>query len=240
MKEVHLGQTIGPFTTHPITPLICSLIGMVEKKNSTDMHRVTHLSYPKGSSINAFIGPLDAETHYQTFKAAVNLVAKVGCGSLMVKEGFKSAFHNIPMAFTELNLSGVKVEGKCFIDCALPFGVSISCKIFEDVASLIHWIVEKRAGHEFVHYLDDFFTIHRLKMVCSSIMSVFKLVCDQIGMPVSPDKSEGPTQVIEFLGLMIKTIQMVVRIPRDKMQDITLILINIIQKHKATVAELES
>ena len=33
---------------------------------------------------------------------------------------------------------------------------------------------------------------------------------------------------------------MVVRIPRDKMQDITLILISIIRKHKATAAELES
>ena len=48
-------------------------------------------------------------------------------------------------------------------------------------------------------------------MVCSSIMSVFKLVYDQIGMPVSPDKSEGPTQVIEFLGLMIDTKEMIVK-----------------------------
>ena len=51
-------------------------------------------------------------------------------------------------------------------------------------------------------------------------MSVFKLVCDQIGMPVSPDKSEGPTKMIEFLGLIIDTREMVVQIPKDKMQDI--------------------
>ena len=48
-------------------------------------------------------------------------------------------------------------------------------------------------------------------------MSVFKLVCDQIGMLVSLDKSEGPTQVIGFLGLTNDTIQMVVQIPKDKM-----------------------
>ena len=71
-------------------------------------------------------------------------------------------------------------------------------------------------------------------------MSVFKLVCDQIGIPLSPEKSEGPMQVIEFLGLMIDTIEMVMRIHRDKMQDITLILITIIRKCKATAAELES
>ena len=71
-------------------------------------------------------------------------------------------------------------------------------------------------------------------------MSVFKLVGDQKGMPVSPDKSEGPTQIIEFLGLTIDTIHMVVRIPKDKMQDITLILIMKIRKRKAMAAELES
>ena len=249
MKEVHLGRMIGPFASHPITPPICSPVGMVEKKNSSDMHWATHLSYPKGSSINAFIHPADAESHYQTFEAAVNLVAKAGQGAFMAKEDFKSAFRYVPMAFSELNLLGVKVEGKYFIDCALPFGTSISCKIFKDVASLIHWIAEdfkresrgdKRVGLKLVHYLDDFFTVHRLNMVCSNIMSVFKLVCDQIGMPVSPDKSEGPTQIIEFLGLTIDTIQMVVRIPKDKMLDITLISITIIRKRKEMAAELES
>ena len=68
------------------------------------------------------------ETHYQTFEAAVNLIAKVGHGSFMAKEDFKYAFHNIPMAFTELNLLGVKVEGKYFIDCALPLELPFHAK----------------------------------------------------------------------------------------------------------------
>ena len=75
IKEVCLGEMIGPFDSQPITPLICSLVGMVEKKNSSNMHWITHLSYPKDSSINVFIDPDDAETHYQTFETAVNLVA---------------------------------------------------------------------------------------------------------------------------------------------------------------------
>ena len=59
-------------------------------------------------------------------------------------------------------------------------------------------------------------------------------------MPILPDKLEGPTQIIEFLGLTIDTIEMVVRIPKDKMQDIMVILITMIRKRKVTVAELES
>ena len=86
MKEVHLGWMISPFSSQPIIPLICSLVGMVKKKNSSDMRRITHLSYPKDSLINSFIDPADAETHYQTFEAAVNLVAKAGLGSFMQKK----------------------------------------------------------------------------------------------------------------------------------------------------------
>ena len=59
-------------------------------------------------------------------------------------------------------------------------------------------------------------------------MAVFKLVSDQIGMPISPDKLEGPTQIIEFLGLTIDTLDVVERVPKDKMQDVTLILISMI------------
>ena len=152
MKEVCLGRMIGPFDSQPITPLICSPVGMVKKKNSSNMCWITHLSYPKSSSINAFIDPDDAETHYQTFETTANLVAKVDPGEFMVKEDFKSAFQNVRMAFSKLNLLGVEEEGKYFIDCALPFGASISCKIFKDVAFLIHWIAERQEGHKFVHY----------------------------------------------------------------------------------------
>ena len=138
MKEVSLGCVLGPFKVQPICPLICSLVGMVEKKNSTVMCHITHLSHPQGSSINSCIAPEDAETHYQTFEAAVQLVACHAKGAYMAKEDFKSAFRNVPMRYQDMNLLGIKVQGKFFIDCALPFGASISCAIFEDISTLIY------------------------------------------------------------------------------------------------------
>ena len=81
MKEVNLGRMLSPFQVQPIFPLICSPVGMVEKKNSTAMHHITYLSHPQGSSINSFIAPEDAEMHYQSFDAAVHLVASQGKGA---------------------------------------------------------------------------------------------------------------------------------------------------------------
>ena len=75
MKEVNLGCMLGPFEVQPIFLLICSLVGMGQKKNSTAMHHITHLSHPQGFSINSFIEPEDTETHYKMFDVAVQLVA---------------------------------------------------------------------------------------------------------------------------------------------------------------------
>ena len=112
MKEVKLGRMLGPFQVQPNYLLICSPVGMVEKKNCMAMHHITHLSHPQGSSINSFIVPQDAETHYQSFEAAVQLVAHQGKGTYMAKEDFKSAFHNVPMQDQDLNLLGLKVQGQ--------------------------------------------------------------------------------------------------------------------------------
>ena len=37
MKEVHLGCMLGSFPVQPLDPLICSLVGMVEKQDLDEM-----------------------------------------------------------------------------------------------------------------------------------------------------------------------------------------------------------
>ena len=180
------------------------------------MCRITHLSHPKGHSINAYIDPEDTQTHYQSFEADVELVAQAEPGAFMAKEDFKLAFQNISMCFQDLKLLGIKVQGQFFIDSCLPFGVLVSFAVFEDISTLIHWIAERRAGHAMIHYLDDFFIVYKLFYVCGNIMSSFKQVCEEIGMPVSPEKAVGPVQVIQFLGLTIDTILMVVKSSRGQ------------------------
>ena len=204
------------------------------------MRHITHLSHPRGRSINAYINPEDAQTHYQSFEAAVELVAKVGPGSYMAKEDFKSAFCNVPMQFADLHLLGIKVHGQFFIDNSLPFGASVLCAVFKDTATLTHWIAERWSGHAVIHYLDDFFTVHRLAYVCGNIICSFKQVCKEIGMPVSPEKAVGPVQVIQFLGLTIDTTLMVIRVPEDKRADILKILQKMLHKRKATSLDLQS
>ena len=166
MKEVQLGRMLGPFPLQPLDPLICSPVGMVEKKNSTDMCRITHLNYPWGASINSFIDPEDCKANYKTLDMALKLVAKHGQECFKAKEDFKSAFCNVPMCFSDSSLLGIKVQGQFFIDCCLHFSAAISCQVFEKILTLIHWIAQKRAEYAFVHFLDNFSAVHKLSHTC--------------------------------------------------------------------------
>ena len=129
---------------------------------------------------------------------------------------------------------GIKVQGQFFIDCVLPFGVSVLCAIFKNISTLIHCIVEKRAGQKSIYYLDDFFTVNKYAQVCDQTMNVLKQVCKEIQMPIAPEKSEGPATVVEFLGLMIDTVLMMICIPQDKLKDIAHIMTKMIKTRKAT------
>ena len=86
---------------------------------------------------------------------------------------------------------------------------------------------------------DFFFTVNRYASVCSQTMNVLKQVCEEIQMPIAPEKSEGPTTVEEFLRLTLDTDNMVIHIVQDKLQDITQIITKIVKTRKAMSWELQ-
>ena len=130
------------------------------------------------------------------------------------------------MRYQDLNLLGIKVQGQYFRDCFLPFGALASCAIFKDISTLIHWIAKRRAGHKFIHYWDDFFMVN-------VYASVLRQVCEEIQMPITPEKSEGRATVVEFLVLTLNTDYMIIHIPPVKLQDIVQIILKMVKSRKA-------
>ena len=51
-------------------------------------------------------------------------------------------------------------------------------------------------------------------------MQVFRHCMSDLGVPLAEDKSEGPVEVLCFLGLELDSIEMVVRIPKAKILEI--------------------
>ena len=90
---------IGPFADPPFLDLICSQVGLVPKKDTTDLRMIMHLSYPYGGSINDFIDPEKAVTKYQSFQDAVKLVVQLGRFCWLAKGDVQSTFRVVPIIF---------------------------------------------------------------------------------------------------------------------------------------------
>ena len=51
-------------------------------------------------------------------------------------------------------------------------------------------------------------------------MDIFSVVCDRLNVPIAIKKTVGPTTVLEYLRLTIDTVNMLVKIPDDKILEL--------------------
>lgn len=137
-KEVEVGRMLGPFTEIPISTLRVSPIGLVEKSDST-WRLITHLSFPYKNSVNDYIDKKFCTVKYSSFDKIVEMVANLGKGAEIAKIDIRKAFRLLPINPADFDLLGITFDGKFYIDKNLPFGCSISCSLFEKVATFLHW-----------------------------------------------------------------------------------------------------
>ena len=242
-KEIQSGRVEGPFSDPPFNAFRVSPLGLVPKKEPGEYRMIHHLSYPKGNSVNDFIDQDLCSVQYTKFDAVIQMVQQLGQGALLAKTDIKSAFRLLPVSKTDFQLLGFSFEGFYYFDKALPFGCSISCATFEMFANFIQWVI--RSGStvgKVEHYLDDFlFGGARDTDQCSVIMKNFFSLCEKFGIPLSDERTEGPTTVLVFLGLEIDSVLMQVRIPISKIHIMVTQIEEVLgHKRSITLKELQS
>ena len=79
------------------------------------------------------------------------------------------------------------------------------------------WIMHKRGVTWVVHYIDDFLTIGRPGCDGQN-MILMESTAALAGLPVEPEKSQGPTTWLTFLGIEINSLEGKLRLPDDKLQ----------------------
>ena len=113
--------------------------------------------------------------------------------------------------------------------------------IFNQFASALHWIMATNYAADLIHYLDDFLLAGPPgQPTCSESTETMLRVCERLGIPVALDKLEGPVTTITFLGITIDTTLQQLRLPPDKLQEMTLLIKSWLGKHKTTKRDLLS
>ena len=75
---------------------------------------------------------------------------------------------------------------------------------------------------------------------CQENLDIIKEVCTYLGIPLALEKLEGPTQLLTFLGIVLDTSRMEIRLPEDKLSRIRAQLTIWLDKKKATKREILS
>ena len=78
---------------------------------------------------------------------------------------------------------------------------------FLDLADALMWILHSMRVVSALHYLDDFLLLG-------------PTICEELGLPVAPEKTESPCTALTFLGIEIDTVDCQLRLPQEKLWDL--------------------
>jgi len=133
----------------------------------------------------------------------------------------KSAFRLLPIHPQDFELLG------------FTFGCSISPKLFETFSTFLEHIIKSRLPNKkLLHYLDDFSGGHNTKEGCEGNMKIFSETMHELGVPLADERTEGPSHVLVYLGLELDSESMVVRIPKENVDEVVKKLTAVCEKSK--------
>ena len=105
------------------------------------------------------------------------------------KSDVQSAFRLVPLSSTSwawlIMAARDPTSGRLqyFVDKCLPFGVSVSCAIFQHVSDAIHHIAQYKTGSDITSYLDDFLFLTLTLWRCNQLLKQFLAICEEVGFP---------------------------------------------------------
>lgn len=233
----------GPFDQPPFTNLFVSPIGAVPKKNSEKIRVIHNLSYPfHGDSVNS--GTVHEGLSLSRFGHAARAVTKYGKGCWLVKLDVLAAYKQIPVRREDWHLLGFMWEDKYYYERVLPFGLKSSCRLWEMYATALHFFLDTALGMSFkktvIHYVDDFLFVLPNRADAVYFLGQALKLCEDLGIPMAADKTEGPTNCLTFLGLELDTDKMMARLPASRLADLQELTGVWGKKSDASVKELQS
>lgn len=226
-NEVALGRVAGPFDVPPLPSLHISSFGVIPKSGQPGKWRlIVDLSSPDGSSVNDGIDPDSFSLQYIKVDDIIRMVSQFGTGALMAKFDILAAFRNVAVHPSDRALLGMKWRDSYYVDLTLPFGLRSAPFIFDCVASSVEWILSNNYNvSSLLHYLDDFILAGPPdSRACGMDLATAIRVCSSLGLPIHPQKCEGPSTSLVILGIELDSINQTARLPETKLTRLRLLL----------------
>ena len=236
-KEVKAGRVIGQIEQ----PIQISRFGLIPKAEADKWRLIVDLSHPLGCSVNDGVSREWSSIRYATIDQAVVAILKRGQGTELAKVDVEQAYRNVPIHKDDRVLLGMEWEGERFMDTTLPFGLRSAPKVFSALADALEWAFINAGVSFSLHFLDDYLTMGRAGTnECARNLETMIGVCDENGTPLKQRKIVGPATSLDFLGILLDTIKLEMRLPEEKMRALKVLIQQWLSKKACKKRELLS
>ena len=234
--------TLGPFASPPFKEFVISPLNSVPKKESAEQRLILNLSYPEGDSINEGIHKdqyldIDEKMWLPSIDQLAQKIRELGPGCKIFKFDLKRGYRQIFLDPKDVNLVGFKFDGEWFFDCTLSMGSRSSARCCQRVTSIVVYIFGKY-GHFALNYIDDLGTAEKADEAERAFLLLRKILAD-MGLQEAAEKTVPPSTIMVFLGIQVNTVEMTLKIPNDKWEEIQTTLSEWNQKVNASLKDVQ-
>ena len=128
-----------------------------------------------------------------------------------------------------------------YVDLTLPFGLRSSAKLFSEMADALQLCMQYSGATDIRHYLDDYISIGPAhSLACANNLDIMLSTCAYIGFEVNYEKTTLPATVVQYLGFIIDSERMEIRISEDRLIDIMKELHRFLNRRTCSKRELLS
>ncbi|XP_014880532.1 uncharacterized protein LOC106941895 [Poecilia latipinna] len=167
-----------------------------------------------------------------TVDHAIALIKLAGTGAWLAKADITDAFKVMPVHPSQWHLLDAKWDANFYFFVRLTFGCRSSPSIFNALSEALCWILLNVIKLPSVlHLLDDFLLVDPPSSSSHSLSNL-KNLFSRIGVPLSEEKTVGPSTELQFLGITLDSVKMVASLPADKLDRIR----DISQSHLSSLA----
>ena len=218
---------------------------MTREKSDPEKRRIiTDLTYPRKSSVNAYIRKntvmgLSNSHILPTVDAVVDSIVALGLGSYMFTIDVSRAYKNFKTCPLDWPLLAIKWKNDHYLDITMAFGARASSGHMQRVADEITYILAQKGVVSHM-YLDDLVVVAATVEEATAQYDIARALLAELGLPEAHDKSQPPSTCIRWLGIQVDSRAGTLSVLNDKLTDIKSILTKFVKRRSVTRKMLQS
>ena len=188
------------FATHPFDWPRSNPMMTRPKKDSTDRRVIVDLSIPKTS--------LDGAPFKLWLPTPATLVYKIlqyGKGCLLYKIDLSRAHRQLRTNPLDWPVLMLQCEDQFYLDISIPFGLRHGASVCQRTTEAVPAIAKEEVGGDTAPYIDETMGAALPAKALTDYHHLLDLM-SQLGLDAAPDKCQGPSTIITWIGVVFDTI----------------------------------